>query len=154
MVTIMAAIEGHCQVCGSAVVVVVGQYADRGRLRWHRGYSCGKCGNKIAEDGIGMPPGVIRRAVLAQEGQWMLVVHELRNRARALSSLRQALRLTIPEIGKLAGQLPGPAATGTKAEVVAILHCLRTEDVAAAVEEVQADPAKRSGKGERDCGIE
>jgi hypothetical protein len=73
-------------------------------------------------------PDEVRIAVLQQEGEWALVLAEPGTRATiALKLLRQALNLSLGEVGELRKRLPGTVVTGTRAEMERLLGILSAE---------------------------
>jgi hypothetical protein len=83
-----------------------------------------------------LPPDDIRLTILQQEGEWTLILdREESNRSTtvALKLLRQALNLPLSEVGKLRRLLPGPVATGTRAEMDRLLSILAAEGVRASI---------------------
>jgi hypothetical protein len=135
----MAIVRGRCRSCGSEIDVTVGQAVYDGGLVWHKGYSCPYCGDKTEEDGRGPAPEEVRCAVLQQEGEWALVLAEAGTRATtALKLLRQALNLSLGEVGELRRHLPGTVVTGTRAEMERLVAILSAERLQAVINKIPA----------------
>ena len=66
--------------------------------------------------------------------EWCLVVDEVESLS-LLTKLRRALNLTVLEVGKLKGLLPGCIERGTRKEMRRLCRLLETEGVKAKVEE-------------------
>ena len=130
----MAIVRERCRSCSSEIDVSVGQAVYDGGLVWHKGYSCPYCGSKMEEDEQGPTPNDVRCAILQQDGEWALVMEEAGSRTTtALKLLRQALNLTLGEIGALRKRLPGAVLTGTRAEMERLLVILSSEGFDASV---------------------
>src|ERR671930_707789 len=110
--------SAKCPIRGRDSEVSVGDAFLHGRLVWHALYLCPHCEAPVEEDGFGPAPDEFRRAILAQAGEWRLVVPEPGARAvRVVKVLRQALGLSLADAGALRKCLPGSVATGTRAEM-------------------------------------
>lgn len=133
----MTSIHTPCEQCERDAVVYVGQSINDGGLVWYASYCCPHCGFQLEEDGFDSPPDEIRRAILADEGEWTLIVHETGSRAiLALKVLRKALNLSLDDIAKLRKLIPGSASNGTRVEMERLLILLSSEQLQASVSKI------------------
>jgi large subunit ribosomal protein L7/L12 len=98
----------------------VGQHVLRTSLRltWYKSYSCPYCGSQIEEDGNDTTPDEIQKAILEQEGTWVLDIEETGERAiLVVKILREALNLSLHDAIKIKKNMPGKAIEGTKTEM-------------------------------------
>jgi hypothetical protein len=143
----MAIVRERCRSCGLEIDVTVGQAVHDRELVWHKGYSCPLCGSRTEEDGRGPAPDDLRCAVLHQEGRWALELTVAGTRATiALKLLRQALNLSLGEIGESRKRLPGVVVTGTRAEMDRLLAILSAEGLQASVAKLPAAVASSTRK--------
>ena len=114
----MIQIDCQCSECTRKIKANIGQTSIDLQLRWYFSYCCPYCDCVIEMDDIGFPPQDIRRAILAQEGEWELVIDKtsLSDKVKALKILRNALNLSIQKASKLKKNFPY-LASGTKAEM-------------------------------------
>lgn len=133
----MTSIHTACEHCGRDAVVNASQSIFNERLVWHTSYSCPHCGFQLEEDGFDSPPDEIRRAILADEGEWTLIVHETSSRViLALKVLRKALNLSLDDVAKLRNLIPGSVSNGTRAEMERRRILLSSEQLQASVSKI------------------
>lgn len=112
----MAVVSESCQRCAAPGEKIVGQHADAERIVWFGSFACERCGLEHEEDGDDPLPERWREAILAQEGEWELVVHP-RDPFTVLRVLRAALNLSMADVPALKARLPGAVCSGTPAEM-------------------------------------
>ncbi len=79
---------------------------------------CPYCGTQIEEDGNDITPAEIQKAILEQEGTWLLDIEETGERViLVLKILRKALNLSLYDAMKIKKTMPGKAIEGTKVEM-------------------------------------
>jgi ribosomal protein L7/L12 len=81
-------------------------------------------------DDFGFPPDEIRQNILSEEGEWNLTINELalKNKAKLLKILRQALGLSILEAAKLLKNFPD-IISGTRTEMKWLKKLLSNEEI-------------------------
>lgn len=130
----MAVIVGRCHSCGSEIDVQVGQSVQGDGLVWYRSYACGKCGNKLEEDGKGQAPADIRNASILQEGEWSVTLQIPGTEVSVtLKLLRQILGLSLVEVGQLRNKIPGVVFVGTTVEANRLAKLLTKEGLLASI---------------------
>ena len=136
----MAVLREQCRSCRSEVDVTVGQAVCDHELVWHKGYTCPNCGGSTEEDGRGPTPDEVRCAIIQQEGEWALELAETGILVTmALKMLRQALNLSLSEVGELRTRLPGVVVTGTRTEVDRLLAILSSKGLKTSVARLPAN---------------
>lgn len=134
----MAIIIKKCPDCQKEIDVYCGQYAYFGQLMWHASFNCFYCGNVIEEDGIGMPPEDIRKAILSSEGRWTLEVWETGDRATlTIKIIREALQLSRSDAIMLKKKIPGKVLTGTQAEIHRLQQLLEVRDIQSSLSRIE-----------------
>ncbi|WP_449416051.1 hypothetical protein [Phormidium nigroviride] len=114
----MAIIYSFCEKCNTPVEIHVGQAISVRELVWNLSYTCSHCGWQIEEDGTGVPPEELRKAILEAEGEWSLAILETGNSAMlAIKILRETMELSLSEALRLKKMIPGTVVTGTRAEI-------------------------------------
>ncbi|AFY80208.1 hypothetical protein [Oscillatoria acuminata] len=116
----MAVIVKPCFNCEHPINMYVGQqvFGTNLGLGWYKSYSCPYCGYEIEEDGNDTTPDEIQKAVLDQEGTWLLDIEETGERAIfVVKILRKALNLSVHDAIKIKKSMPGKAIEGTKFEM-------------------------------------
>lgn len=130
----MAFIIKPCSNCKKSIKMYVGQYFndENSPVNWYISYSCPFCETEIEQDESGILPDEIKKAILAQEGTWILDVQEKERRAIiALKLIKKALNLSLDDAMKIKKSIPGEVIEGTKIEIKRIkqildkhkLHC-------------------------------
>jgi hypothetical protein len=133
----MTSIHTPCSHCGRDLVVNVGQSIFDERLVWYASYCCSHCGLQVEEDGLDSPPDEIRRAILADKGEWTLIVHETGDRGiLVLKILRIALNLSLDDVAKLRQLIPGCVSNGTRVEMEWLQILLSSEQLEASVSKI------------------
>jgi large subunit ribosomal protein L7/L12 len=116
----MAVIVQSCLKCKHPIKMYVGQHvlSESLRLTWYKSYSCPYCGTQIEEDGNDITPAEIHKAILEQEGTWLLDIEETGERViLVVKILRKALNLSLYDAMKIKKTMPGKAIEGTKVEM-------------------------------------
>lgn len=131
----------QCDECQKIVTANVGQTVINSQLRWYLSYECPSCNSAIEMDGIGFPPDEIRQNILAEEGEWNLIVKEteLKNKAKLSKLIRQALNLSLQEVLQRLKNFP-IITSGTKTEMQWLKQVLAEEGIDSSVEQkIQAN---------------
>src|SRR6185295_19298205 len=114
----MPSLERTCPDCGQKVFWNFGQTILGERLGWHASLYCDHCGYALEQDDVGPLPQDLRRIVLAEQGQWALLVEGTNDQTPLfLKSLREALSLSLPQVAQLRKLIPGIVLSGTRAEM-------------------------------------
>ena len=130
----MAQLARRCEKCSGESSASVGDLMFDGRLVWYESFWCPSCGTHLEIDGHDAAPEEIRKAILAQEGEWSLLVEETgKRRLLALKVVRTVLGLSLDEIGTLRTKIPGPLLKGTQAEMEYVRFHLLSADLQATI---------------------
>jgi hypothetical protein len=121
---IMPIVEVQCPYCGARASRGVGQFDDRGDLRWWESFSCDACGTHTEADGRDDMPSDWRAAILAEEGTFSLVAEGVPSVA-LLKAAKEALRLPMDALPELKARLPGVLARGTQCEMQVLANRMR-----------------------------
>ncbi|WP_310726940.1 hypothetical protein [Streptomyces sp. N2A] len=129
-----AKIAALCASCGGVLVRDIGQFIDRGQLRWSVEGQCRACPNAWCEMGAGPAPEELRQALLAEHGAARLhlpaketsLVHVLR-------ALRETRHLTLGEARLTAVELRKVGLVGTSVEMAHLAEALRKRSIATTV---------------------
>lgn len=115
----MAVITITCQNCNSQINAQIGQNIANNKLVWHLSSLGSNCGTQLELDGFNDSlPKEMRQAILAQEGEYKLIVNEIdTNKTLALKILRHALGWSLSDVKKYQNFIPGTVITGTRAEM-------------------------------------
>ncbi|MFI9772594.1 hypothetical protein ACIHJG_38000 [Streptomyces sp. NPDC052415] len=120
-----------CVVCGGVLARDVGQFIDRGHLRWSVEGQCQACPDAWCETGRGPTPGEIRQALLAEHGAARLRLATNQTSVVAvLRALREMIHLSLGEAKLMAAELSGAGLVGTWVEMVFLADGLRKRSVA------------------------
>ncbi|KAA0133003.1 hypothetical protein FYZ48_24475 [Gimesia chilikensis] len=120
----MAQYTQICSDCGSTEVVIYGQRLIAGELCWSGRATCESCGSIAEFDGRGELPEDLRPAILAEEGEWQLVLDDRKDTVRALRVIRERLQVPLQESKALLNDL-----RGTKTKLAWIQDGLRQENI-------------------------
>ena len=75
--------------CGKIIQATVGDCISNNNFRWYQTYYCENCGNATEIDGIGNIPLEIKQAIIKQEGEFVLISTEKKNRAKIVYLLKK-----------------------------------------------------------------
>ena len=89
------AIQASCPRCGHPAALKIGQVNFRGQLRWFESVNCDKCGLRSEADGAGFPSSKLHEMLIQSNGEWGVVMMEVRSTASVVTVLRSALSLDI-----------------------------------------------------------
>ncbi len=84
----MAIMKVKCH-CGKTIEATVGDCIYNNNFRWYQTYHCKNCGNATEIDDIGNIPPEIKQAIIKQEGEFVLVSTERKNRAKIIYLLKK-----------------------------------------------------------------
>ncbi|ATW52368.1 hypothetical protein CGZ69_01675 [Streptomyces peucetius subsp. caesius ATCC 27952] len=129
-------VTGRCGACGGTTTCDVGQFFDRGTLRWGTEGRCAGCLNGWCEQGSGpATPENIRQALLQAHGPARLRLSgDVPNLVPVLQALRSARALSLGEARAQAAELAGTGLIGTLVEMEVLAAHLRRRAIAVSVE--------------------
>ncbi|WP_309057813.1 hypothetical protein [Streptomyces sp.] len=136
MITQGTRLTGVCAICGGMLVRDIGQFFDRGLLRWGVEAGCADCGDGRCEQGTGpKTPEDIRQALLRAHGaaRLCLVPDGAPQRVRVLLALREGSDLALADARPAAERLMGGGLVGTYVEMEALASRLRRRGLEAVV---------------------
>lgn len=128
MITQGVRVAGRCGACGGETSCDVGQFHDRGALRWGTEWLCRDCGHGGCEQDSGpVTPEEIRQALLRAHGPARLrLCGDLPSLAPVMRALREVRGASLGEARAQAADLAGNGLTGTLVEMeVLALHLRR-----------------------------
>jgi hypothetical protein len=126
-----AKVTSPCVTCGGVLVRDVGQFIDRGQLRWSLEGQCQACHNTWCETGAGPTPEEIRQALLAEHGAARLrLATKEASLVPVLRALRETSHLSLGEAQLTAAELSGGGMVGTSVEMAYLADGLRKRSVA------------------------
>lgn len=76
-------------ICGANVNANVGDSLHNGKLKWYLSYNCVLCGNAVECDGIDSLPQDIKDAIIAQDGKYALILHNIKELSKAVYILKK-----------------------------------------------------------------
>ncbi|MFE0605437.1 hypothetical protein ACFW2T_27370 [Streptomyces sp. NPDC058892] len=123
-----------CPACGGALVRDVGQFIERGQIRWGIEGRCQACAHGWCEMGAGPAPEEIRQALLTQHGSTRLRLASETNLVPVLRALREMRHLTLGEARLMAAELSGPGLVGTSVEMAHLAEGLRQRSVSTTID--------------------
>jgi hypothetical protein len=124
-------VTSTCVACGGALVRDLGQFIDRGQLRWGIEGRCQACPNTWCETGAGPAPQEIRQALLAEHGATRLrLATEESSLVPVLRALREMHHLSLGEARLTAAELSAGGVVGTSVEMAHLAEGLRERSVA------------------------
>ncbi|MGQ4484253.1 hypothetical protein ACN6LM_002581 [Streptomyces sp. SAS_281] len=131
MITQGVQVTSRCAACGGVLVRDVGQFTERGQLRWGIEGRCQKCPEGWCETGTGPAPQEVRQALLAEHGAVRL---RLADKGGSLVPVLRALRemngLSLGEARLAAADLSGEGLIGTFVEMTLLAQGLERRSVA------------------------
>ncbi|MGN5376574.1 hypothetical protein ACQ4WX_00350 [Streptomyces lasalocidi] len=127
-------VTSTCVACGGVLVRDVGQFIDRGQLRWGIEGRCQACPDAWCETGTGPAPQEIRQALLAGHGAARLrLAAKEASLVPTLRALREMCHLSLGEARLLAADLSEGGLVGTSVEMAHLAQGLRDRSVATAL---------------------
>jgi hypothetical protein len=127
-------LTSECGHCGGELVRDVGQFVDRGRLRWGVEGRCRDCTSAWCELGTGPAPREIRQALLAQHGTARLCLADQEaSLVPALRALREMRQLSLREARRMATELKERGLVGTFVEMAHLAEGLRGRSVSVTI---------------------
>ncbi|MEU6878873.1 hypothetical protein [Streptomyces sp. NPDC046712] len=124
-------VTSPCAACGGVLVRDVGQFIDRGQLRWGVEGRCHGCPNAWCEMGVAPAPEEIRQALLAEHGAALLrLAAEEASVVPVMRALREMRGLSLDEARLTAAGLRGAGLVGTFVEMTHLADGLRKRSVA------------------------
>lgn len=87
------AVKLPCPRCGWSAALSIGQMNFRGKLRWFESANCDKCGLRSEADGVGFPLSEIREVLIDSDGEWCVVMKDVKSTASVVKVLQAALSL-------------------------------------------------------------
>ena len=109
----------NCDRCGQPATQSFGE-VGRG---WFESFRCSACGNAYEADGGSPAPEEFRRAIIAEEGEWILeMIAE--PTVSLLKALREQLSLSLRKVHELKERMPAEVRRGTRHEVNTLLRAL------------------------------
>ncbi|CAL2056017.1 MULTISPECIES: hypothetical protein [Streptomyces] len=111
-------VTSDCGACGGVLVRDLGQFVDRGLLRWGVEGRCPTCSDAWCETGTGPAPPEIRQALLAEHGASRLrLATGQAGLVPVLRALRETYDLSLAEARLKAAELSGAGLVGTSVEM-------------------------------------
>ncbi len=130
----MVEIKDFCDDCNKIININIQQTVIDKRLRWSISYLCPFCDTAIESDNIGFPPHYIRKNILAEEGEYQLLIKQSKlNKIKTVKILRDALNISITEASKILKLFPQSIVNGTKMEMVYLQTLLKDEGIEAEI---------------------
>ncbi|MGW2959329.1 hypothetical protein ACWDGI_12695 [Streptomyces sp. NPDC001220] len=124
-------VTSPCVTCGGELVRDVGQFIDRGQLRWSVEGQCRACPDAWCETGTDPTPEEIRQALLAEHGAARLrLVAKDTSIVPVLRALRERSHLSPGDARLAAAELCGAGLVGTYVEMALLADRLRHRSVA------------------------
>ncbi|MFI9830800.1 hypothetical protein ACIHIX_24290 [Streptomyces sp. NPDC051913] len=133
MITVTQGVKdtSTCVACGGVLVRDLGQFVDRGQLRWGTEGRCQACPNAWCETGAGPAPQEISQALLAEHGATRLrLATEEASLVPVLRALREMRHLSLGEARLMAAELSGAGMVGTSVEMAHLAEGLRNRSIA------------------------
>ncbi|WP_417386178.1 hypothetical protein [Gimesia sp.] len=93
----MAQYTSICSNCGGTEIGNYYQHLIKGDLLWSGHANCKSCGSNIEFDGVGDLPDELKPAILAEEGEWQLVLDDQNDIVPALHVLRQRKQVSLKD---------------------------------------------------------
>src|SRR5690349_6492099 len=141
----MSKIKTKCPHCSGPIILTFGQGLHFGRLNWWREFECSRCGSQEHLDDSGLPPPELRQVLLAEWGEWEVVLPDLGDMGtrvtHALTVLRQALGLSLADIAILRQHIPGAIRRGTPPELEWLQRQLETVGIPSSLQHVTGSDA-------------
>lgn len=136
MITQGVRVTGRCGACGGATTCDVGQFFDRGMLRWGTEGRCADCLHGWCEQDSGpVTPENIRQALLQAHGPARLRLSgNVPSLVPVLQALRSARELSLGEARAQAAELAGTGLVGTLVEMKILGVHLRGRGIAVSIE--------------------
>ncbi|MET9959361.1 hypothetical protein ABZ128_09800 [Streptomyces sp. NPDC006326] len=136
MITQGVQTEERCGRCGGVLRCDIGQFIERGMVRWGSEGWCEGCPDGWCEhDGGSATPEHIRQALLEAHGLARLrLVETLATLVPVLKGLREAQQLSLGEARRCAAELVDTGLFGTLVEIEFLAIHLRRQNIAVTVD--------------------
>ena len=108
----MPSISVNCDQCGVLATLNFGQ----GGMGWFESFHCESCGCRWESDGPLPMPEPYRKAIIAEEGQWLLELVQPAS-PQLLNRVRNALQLSLEQLLELKRSVPVTLLVGTRFEI-------------------------------------
>lgn len=118
------AIKLPCPRCGRSAALSIGQMNFRGKLRWHESAHCNKCGLRSEADGVGFPPSNIRQLLIDSDGEWCVIMKDVKSTASVVKVLQAALSLDMKAAIALLRTEKSVIFRGTKSESLWLIELI------------------------------
>lgn len=118
------AIKLPCPRCGWSAALSIGQMNFRGKLRWLESTNCDKCGLRSEADGVGFPPSNIRKLLIESDGEWYVIMKDVKSTASVVKILQAALSLDMKAAISLLRTETNVVFRGTKSESLWLVELL------------------------------
>ncbi|MGW2658474.1 hypothetical protein ACWC1D_33105 [Streptomyces sp. NPDC001478] len=137
----------RCEACGSPLTVELGEYIERGRVRWSITGQCTGCSHAWCEQGVAGPTAArIRDALLIEHGPVRLHLTDAEpNLVAVMRALRDALHVPLPEARARATTLRTTGLVGTRVEMEFLAEALRRRSIATGLDASPATPGSPHG---------
>lgn len=133
MITVTQGVDvtSSCASCGGVLVREVGQFIDRGQLRWGVEGRCLACQDGWCDRGAGSAPEEIRQALLARHGATRIrLAPGEASLVPVMRALREVGHLSLREARLAAADLQGAGLVGTKVGMAHLAEALHRRSVA------------------------
>jgi hypothetical protein len=129
-------ITKRCNDCGGALTCDIGQFIERGQVRWGIEGRCRTCPTAWCEQGSGTTtPEEVRQALLAEHGTArLLLAGPEPSLVPLLRALREMHGLSLTQARAIARELRTTGLTGTLVEMEFVAAGLRRRSVAVTIE--------------------
>ena len=130
----MVKIKDYCYKCDRQINIHIYQTIINRNLRWSTSYICPFCNSAIESDDIGFPAEDIIKLILAEEGEYQLLIKQPElNKVKAVKVLRDKFKISIAEASKIFNTFPQPIFHGTKIEMIYLRKLLQFEGIEAEI---------------------
>ncbi|MEW1892244.1 hypothetical protein [Streptomyces sp. NPDC085659] len=130
MITQGVQVTSTCAACAGVLVRDVGQFIERGEVRWGVEGRCQECPAGWCETGTGPAPQEVRQALLAEHGAARLRLAGTRGSlVPVLRALREINGLSLGEARLAAADLSGEGLIGTLVEMTLLAQGLERRSV-------------------------
>lgn len=124
--TYPTAIKLPCPSCERPEALSIGQVNFRGKLRWFESANCDQCGLGSEADGIGLPPSKIRELLIESDGEWCVILKNVKSSANVLKVLKAAFSIDMKSAIALLRAENNVLFRGTKSESLWLVELLET----------------------------
>jgi len=132
-----------CPRCGALAALMIGQTCHRDTLHWHESTHCDECGLVSEADGNGLPPSMIRKALIRRNGEWAVKLGNDASIVGAAKVLQTALALDMKSALSLVRTPSREVFRGTNVEAVWLQAVLKKAGLSPLVLEIAAESIGR-----------